>query len=125
MCYWGEAFVLGPNINYPMMPDAVEPAFAASAKAQALSAGASPKEQALIRALAKRYSPDPATDRKALDTAYADGMTEVAAAFPDDDNVQVLLAEALMNLRPGTTGKPMPRRPRAGRPRSSPRSRRS
>ena len=100
MCYWGEAFVLGPNINYPMVPDAVEPAFAASAKAQALSAGASPKEQALIRALAKRYSPDPATDRKALDTAYADGMTEVATAFPDDDNVQVLLVEALMNLAP-------------------------
>jgi tetratricopeptide (TPR) repeat protein len=100
MCYWGEAFVLGPNINYPMTPDAVEPAFAAVAKAQALSAGASPKEQALIRALAKRYSPDPGTDRKALDMAHADGMIEVATAFPDDNNVQVLLADALMNLSP-------------------------
>jgi tetratricopeptide (TPR) repeat protein len=100
MCYWGEAYVLGPNINYPMTPDAVEPAFAAIAKAQALSAGASPKEQALIRALARRYSPDPGADRKALDTAYADGTTEVAAAFADDDDVQVLLADALMNLSP-------------------------
>jgi tetratricopeptide (TPR) repeat protein len=100
MCYWGEAFVLGPNINYPMTPDAVEPAFAAIAKAQALSAGATPKEQALIRALAKRYSPGPGADRKGLDMTYADGMTEVATAFPDDDNVQVLLADALMNLSP-------------------------
>ncbi len=100
MCYWGEAFVLGPNINYPMTPDAVEPAFAAIAKAQALSAGASPKEQALIRALAKRYSPGPDADQKGLDMTYADGMTEVATAFPDDDNVQVLLADALMNLSP-------------------------
>jgi tetratricopeptide (TPR) repeat protein len=92
--------VLGPNINYPMVPDAVEPAFAAIAKAQALAASASPKEQALIRALAKRYTPDPAADRKALDAAYADAMTEVARAFGEDDNVQVLLADALMNLAP-------------------------
>jgi hypothetical protein len=49
MCYWGEALVLGPNINAPMQPTAIEPAFAASAKAQALSANTSPKEQGLIR----------------------------------------------------------------------------
>jgi tetratricopeptide (TPR) repeat protein len=100
MCYWGEAYVLGPNINYPMVADAVEPAFAAIAKAQALAGSASPKEQALIRALAKRYAPDPAADRKALDAAYADAMAEVAREFGEDDNVQVLLADALMNLSP-------------------------
>lgn len=99
MCYWGEAFVLGSNINFPMMQDAVEPAFAASSKAQALSSGASPKEQAIIRALARRYSPDPAADRKALDAAYADAMAETAASFGDDD-VQALFADALMNLSP-------------------------
>ena len=37
MCYWGEALVLGPNINSPMFHDAVEPAFAAVTKAQALA----------------------------------------------------------------------------------------
>ncbi len=100
MCYWGEAYALGPNINYPMVADAVEPAFAAIAKAQALSGSASPKEQALIRAMAKRYAPDPAADRKALDAAYADAMAEVAREFGEDDNVQVLLADALMNLSP-------------------------
>ena len=42
MCYWGEAFVLGPNINYPMQPEAVAPAFAAVAQAMALRAGRQP-----------------------------------------------------------------------------------
>lgn len=100
MCYWGEAWVLGPNINQPMAAAAVEPAFAAVAKAAALASTASPREQAAIRALARRYSPDPAADRKALDAAYADGMVEAARAFPDDGEVQVLLADALMNLSP-------------------------
>ena len=36
MCYWGEAYALGPNINVPMMPEAVAPAFAAIARAMAL-----------------------------------------------------------------------------------------
>ena len=36
MCFWGEALVLGPNINVPMMPEANAPALAALAKAVAL-----------------------------------------------------------------------------------------
>ena len=35
-CFWGEALVLGPNINVPMMPEANAPALAALAKAVAL-----------------------------------------------------------------------------------------
>ncbi|MEO1406747.1 MAG: hypothetical protein AAFV54_09695, partial [Pseudomonadota bacterium] len=30
MCYWGEAFAWGPNINAPMVDEAVQPAFDAS-----------------------------------------------------------------------------------------------
>jgi hypothetical protein len=30
MCFWGEALVLGPNINLPMQEDAGAPAFAAA-----------------------------------------------------------------------------------------------
>ena len=29
MCFWGEALMLGPNINLPMPEDAVAPAYAA------------------------------------------------------------------------------------------------
>ncbi|WP_159710572.1 tetratricopeptide repeat protein [Geminicoccus flavidas] len=100
MCYWGEAFAWGPNINAPMSPEAVAPAFAAIAQAKYLADDASPLERDLIDALAKRYSPDPAADRKALDLAYADAMAELAARYPDNDEVQVLFADALMNLQP-------------------------
>ena len=100
MCYWGEAWALGPNINYPMQPEAVAPAFAAIAQAMALRGGAGEVERAEIEALAARYSPDPAADRKALDAAYAEAIGKVAAAFPDQDEAQVLFADALMNLQP-------------------------
>src|SRR5262252_8673388 len=59
MCFWGEALVLGPNINLPMQEDAVAPAYAAVQKAKALAGKASPREQALINALAVRYGNDP------------------------------------------------------------------
>src|SRR5215207_3047311 len=36
LCFWGESLILGPNINVPMMPDAVAPAMAALAKAREL-----------------------------------------------------------------------------------------
>ena len=43
MCYWGEAYVLGPNINVPMDPKASAPAVAAAAKAKALAPNATPR----------------------------------------------------------------------------------
>jgi tetratricopeptide (TPR) repeat protein len=100
MCWWGEALVLGPNINAPMVPAAQEPALAALGKAGTLAAGASDREQALIGALARRYSSDPKAERAALDAAYAQRMGEVAARFPDDQDIQALYAEALMDLSP-------------------------
>ena len=36
LCFWGEALILGPNINVPMMPEANAPALAALEKAVAL-----------------------------------------------------------------------------------------
>jgi hypothetical protein len=106
MCYWGEACVLGPNINYPMQPQAVAPAFAAAAQAMALRDGGKDRERALIEAVAARYSPDPTADRRALDLAYAEAMAQVAARFPADDEVQVLFADSLMNLQPWDYWKP-------------------
>jgi tetratricopeptide (TPR) repeat protein len=100
LCYWGEAFAWGPNINAPMMPEAVAPAFAALAQAKLLADGASEVEQGLIDALAKRYAADPDADRKAMDAAYADAMGKLAGRFQDHDEVQVLFADALMNLQP-------------------------
>ena len=100
MCFWGEALVLGPNINASMLPEAVVPAIAATQNAVAKSSTASDAEKALIAALAKRYSADPKAERAALDKAYADGMAEAAAKFRSDDTIQVLFAESLMDLSP-------------------------
>src|SRR5688572_12962585 len=87
MCYWGEALVLGPNINAPMEAHAAAPAMAAVTRAKELAATALPHEQALIDALAQRYVADPAADRKALDSAYADAMMAVAKRYPNDTEI--------------------------------------
>lgn len=100
MCFWGEALVLGPNINLPMQEAAVAPAFAAAEKARELAAKATPKEQALIAALATRYGKDAKADRAPLDAAYASAMEKVAAQFPDDNEILVLHAELVMDLSP-------------------------
>jgi len=100
MCYWGEALVLGPNINAPMDAAAVAPALAALRAAEAKASSASVREQALIAALGKRYAEDGGVDRAQLDAAYAQAMGELARRFPDDQTVNVLYAEALMDLTP-------------------------
>ena len=45
LCYWGEALVLGPNINAPMSPDAVAPALAAIAKGQGGAPSRAPRSR--------------------------------------------------------------------------------
>lgn len=89
MCQWGLALALGPNINIPMDEAAVAPANAAAQAALNMAGDVTPVERALIEAMALRYEPTNAR-RAALDTAYADAMTAVAAAFPDDADVQTL-----------------------------------
>jgi tetratricopeptide (TPR) repeat protein len=99
MAYWGEALVLGPNINAPMNPDDEAPALAAVQKALARKDGASDRERAYIEALALRYTGNP-DDRGAADRAYADAMRAVAARFPEDLDAATFFAESLMDLRP-------------------------
>ena len=100
MAWWGEALVLGPNINAPMMPEAVAPALAALAKAVELAPGAPAKDRAMIAALEKRYSADPKAERAALDAAFADAMKSVAAKYSGDDTILVLYAESMMDTQP-------------------------
>ncbi|HVI57791.1 MAG TPA: hypothetical protein VM619_02805 [Luteimonas sp.] len=112
MCLWGQALVLGPNINLPMPAEAAAPAAKFAAQAQRLAGNARPVDRALIEALATRYADPAPADRKPLDEAYAAAMGEVARRFPGDDDVATLHAEALMDLSPwaywspeGTPGK--------------------
>lgn len=100
MCYWGEALVLGPNINAPMDYAALAPALKTLHKATLTSKNATPREQALINALAQRYSDDPRAERPGLDSAYAKAMSQVYKRFPSDPEAAVLYAESLMDLTP-------------------------
>ena len=99
MAHWGQALVLGPNINAAMDPASEPIALEAIKKAIALKAKASPREQAYIDALAERYS-GKAEDRAARDKAYAAAMRKVHERFPDDLDAAALYAESMMDLRP-------------------------
>ena len=100
MCFWGEALAWGPNINMPMDSAAGVAGYAAVQRALALQTRASDRERVLIAAQAMRYAPVPPADRAALDSAYARAMAKVVRQYPDDHEVAVLYAEALMDLRP-------------------------
>src|SRR5215470_16949836 len=65
-----------------------------------LASKASPREQALIAAVATRYAKDAKADRAPLDAAYASAMEKVAAQFPDDNEIAVLYVESVIDLSP-------------------------
>lgn len=100
MCWWGVAFALGPNINLPMQPDALAPAWAAVQTAQSLESKASPEEVAWIEALATRYAENPPKDRHPLDEAFAAAMGKVWHDYPDNLDAGVFYAEAMMDTQP-------------------------
>lgn len=100
MAFWGYALVLGPNYNGGMEEDNFQRAYEASVKAQSLSSNCTPKEKALIEALASRYAAQPPADRTALDIAYAAAMKKVYEQYATDPDVGALYAESLMDLHP-------------------------
>lgn len=99
MAYWGQALVLGPNINAPMDPAAEPQARQLVETALAMKAHASERERDYIDALAARYT-GKAEDRTAADQAYAGAMRMLSEKYPDDLDAATLYAEALMDLRP-------------------------
>lgn len=100
MCWWGVSFALGSNINLPMQDDAIIPAWMALQHAQALAPKASPKEQAWIAALSKRYAESKTADRAALNAAFAAAMGDLARQYPDDVDVLTFWAESMMDTQP-------------------------
>lgn len=94
MCKWGQALVSGPTINFGK--DAAERAqllALASEAARQAAAGGTAKEKALTAALVERYRPGKTAAR---DRAYARAMEAVQQQFPQDEEIAVLTADALM-----------------------------
>ncbi len=103
MCFWGAAYVLGPNYNVPMLAHRAPVAWQALERARAAAPRTRPVEQALVDALARRYRGPEPLDPVAMapyNEAYAMAMRGVAQRFPHDDDVQVLFAESMMDLNP-------------------------
>ena len=82
MCFWGIAITEGSNYNDPTNAEREKKAATAAQEAVRLSGGAKPAERAMIQALAKRHSSDPAAKREALDRAYADAMRRWRDSIP-------------------------------------------
>jgi tetratricopeptide (TPR) repeat protein len=101
MAHWGVALACGPHINLPLVPPpAAELAWKELKLAQENAEHASPVERDLIEALSHRYANPQPEDRAPLDQAYADAMRKVWQNYPNDPEVGVLFAEAMMDLRP-------------------------
>jgi tetratricopeptide (TPR) repeat protein len=96
MCYWGEAWALGPYQNNPAGVGAQEDARSAAQLARDRLEGTKGWERALIAAMAVRYP-----DNGGFATEpYAEAMAQAADAHADDPDVRTLHAESLMMFRP-------------------------
>ena len=100
MCYWGYAYVLGPNYNAGMEPDNYIRAYQAIQKAIRYSVNNTEKEKGLIHALSTRYIKDPTDDRRVLDSIYSSEMMKLNARYPDDPEIAALYVESIMDLHP-------------------------
>lgn len=100
MCWWGFAYVLGPNYNAGMEKDNFQRAYDAMQKATSFATSCTQKEKDLIEALTYRYSDDTSIARPVLDSSYAKAMRKVYQKYSTDATVAALFAEALMNLHP-------------------------
>ena len=89
MCVWGEAWARGPTINYPVDKKTAAELAALADKAAGLVKGETPRERALIAALQLRY-------KKGGNAAFAKAMDDLARAYPDDNEIAILAADALM-----------------------------
>ncbi|MDX2046884.1 MAG: hypothetical protein SFU87_08860 [Chitinophagaceae bacterium] len=100
MAYWGLGMVLGPNYNAALNPSGLTDINDAMERAVKLSGNTSAKEKALINALAKRFPKEEVKDMAPFNAAYANAMKEAYDKFPDDAEVAVIYADALMNEHP-------------------------
>lgn len=94
LCLWGQAWAGGATINFGV-DEKVQARMADLMKrATVLAADGPPLERDLIAAMVKRY--DHGGGSGPGDDAYAEAMYAIAQAHPDNDELAVLAADALM-----------------------------
>lgn len=94
MCLWGEAWSIGPTINFPVDAATQVKAGKLLDTAERLAATGSPLEQQMIAALKLRYQNG--GGKGSGDYAFARAMDAIAAAHPDSDEILTITADAWM-----------------------------
>jgi tetratricopeptide (TPR) repeat protein len=93
LCAWGEAYVLGPTLNYGIDEKGRLEALAAAERARRLSAGKGAMADALTKAMVERYQP---AAPGATEPAFGQAMARIARANPDEPDLAVIAAHVLL-----------------------------
>ena len=113
MCSWGEAWALGPTLNYGIDDDDRKLALAAAVRAQALVRPGDDLARRLADAMVARYAEPPVAAATAgagakageagvvaedtnTEPAFAQALTKIAADYPQHVELTVLAAHSLM-----------------------------
>ena len=110
MAYWGMAYASGIYYNKPWvrmqedeLTEKLQRTYQFSRQAKSKAAFASDREAMMINALLARYQSPSAVvpaDYDRWNDDYADQMRQVYRAYPENDDVCALFAEALMTRTP-------------------------
>jgi predicted Zn-dependent protease len=112
MCSWGEAWGLGPTLNYGIDEDDRKLALAAAQRAQSLAKPGEALARRLADAMVARYA-EPAApadqparakageagvvaEETSTEPVFADTLAKIAADYPDRVELSVLAAHSLM-----------------------------
>lgn len=109
LCAWGEAWVLGPTLNYGIDEDGRKAALEAALRAQRLVRPGDAKAQRLADAIVARYADKSAAvggDTNVLggpkagegqtEPAFGRAMAKIAADYPGESELAVLAAHSLL-----------------------------
>lgn len=113
MCAWGEAWALGPTLNYGIKDDERKLALAAAVRAQSLAKPGDTKARRLAEIMMARYAEPPAAaagktaggkageagvvaEEASTEPAFAEALAKIAADYPAEAEISVLAAHSLM-----------------------------
>lgn len=92
MCFFGEAWARGPTINLQPRNEELAAARTAARRAQALGAGLSARDRLLVEAMLVRTG----AGSEYRNEAYASFMETQALRHPEDDQINIMAADARM-----------------------------
>ena len=111
LCSWGEAWALGPTLNYGIDDDERKVALAVAERAKSLAKPGDEKARRLAEAMVARYAEPPKAPEKKggkageagvvadegdTEPAFAHALAKIAADYPGEAEFAVLAAHSLM-----------------------------